>query len=1186
MKKQLLFAIFALLFAPAFTMLAQGPACGTLFTDPAGPNTNYANDTDYTVTIYPNNPGEFVTVTFLTFDVEASWDALYVFNGNSTTAPQIASSNPAGNVPGGLAGGFWGTTNPGPFTSTSPDGSLTFHFISDSVINKAGWIANVFCNTNSTCTTPFNAIVTNTTQTTAVLGWTDQNNSLSWEVIALPCGTAPTATSVGTIVTVNPFTITNLQPETCYSFYIKSLCSATDSSAWSAPTIATTTSLPPPTPVCGGQFVDNGGATANYANGSDNTYTICPENPGDLVTVTFTAFNVETNFDGLYVFNGPSTASTQISSSNAAGSIPGGIPGAFWGSTIPGPFTSSDPSGCLTFRFRSDGSVSQAGWVANVDCGPPPTCPKPTAITVLSTNINSATIGWNETGSATQWEVIVLPAGSPLPTATSTGEITSLNPFTVSGLTANTSYNFYVRAICSTTDTSLWSVGTTGSTSYESLPPIVTNSTQYTSEELVNNVLVNNPCITISNVTSSTGTNFNSTNGIGYFTNTNPTFPISSGIILSTGDVTHAPGPNVSTLNDGDTSWLGDGELDNLISAATGTTMFSKNATKLEFDFTSLNEFMSFNFLFASEEYGQFQCTYSDAFAFLLTDLETGITTNLAVVPGTTTPISVVTIRDQAFNTGCTSVNPDFFGTYYEGNANYSSATNFTGQTLEMTASSAIIANHPYHIKLVVADRGDTLFDSAVFIKAGSFTSGPPQCSDKIELVAFLDDNNNGIQDVGEPIFNYGSFVTQQNNSGPTTNVSSPFGTYTVYDSNPSNTYDFSYELNSEYASYYSAGSVSYNDVNIALGSGTQTLYFPITLTNGFNDVTVSIIPLTPPRPGFSYTNKVIYKNLGVTTTSGTLSFNKDPQATITSISQAGTVANGTGFTYDFTNLAPYETRAFNVTMSVPSIPTVNLGDVLTNSASISALANDIDLSNNTFTNSQIVVASYDPNDKMEAHGDKIQFDQFSQGDYLYYTIRFQNNGTANAISVRIEDVLDAQLDETSIRMISASHNYIMERIDNHLVWKFDYINLPPALANEDLSKGYVFFKIKLKPGFTVGDIIPNTASIYFDENPAIVTNTFNTEFVAALNNIAFESGNLVLFPNPANNSVQISMQNTSESIKDVVIFDVLGKSVKKISAIDAKQTKIDVSNLSKGVYMVEIETTSSIKVIKKLVIN
>ena len=134
---------------------------------------------------------------------------------------------------------------------------------------------------------------------------------------------------------------------------------------------------------------------------------------------------------------------------------------------------------------------------------------------------------------------------------------------------------------------------------------------------------------------------------------------------------------------------------------------------------------MSFDFIFAAEEYGTFQCTFTDAFAFLLTD-SAGNTTNLAIVPGTDDPISVLTVRDDQYNGGCESVNEEWFANYYGpgGLPPLTSPTNFIGHTEVMTASATVIPNEIYTIKLVVADDGDTIYDSAVFIDGGSFDIG------------------------------------------------------------------------------------------------------------------------------------------------------------------------------------------------------------------------------------------------------------------------------------------------------------------------------------------------------------------------------------------------------------------------------------------------------------------------------
>lgn len=252
---------------------------------------------------------------------------------------------------------------------------------------------------------------------------------------------------------------------------------------------------------------------------------------------------------------------------------------------------------------------------------------------------------------------------------------------------------------------------------------ITVNTTTYTVPELVSTVLLSSPCLTVTDVNWSTGSNFGSSNGIGYFENTNPNFPMESGVILSTGSVMNSAGPNNSMLNDGLNTWPGDADLENILADA-GITMTSSNATVVEFNFMALSPFFDFDFLFASEEYGNFQCQFSDAFAFLLTNLNTGVTTNLAVVPGTTTPISVVTVRDFLYNSACPSVNAQYFGSF-NGGANASlSPTNFNGQTVVMNASANLVPNTPYKIKLVIADRIDPQSDSAIFLSANSFNIG------------------------------------------------------------------------------------------------------------------------------------------------------------------------------------------------------------------------------------------------------------------------------------------------------------------------------------------------------------------------------------------------------------------------------------------------------------------------------
>ena len=465
-------------------------------------------------------------------------------------------------------------------------------------------------------------------------------------------------------------------------------------------------------------------------------------------------------------------------------------------------------------------------------------------------------------------------------------------------------------------------------------------------------------------------------------------------------------------------------------------------------------------------------------------------------------------------------------------------------------------------------------------------STGAIDCSG-LRLNAFLDTNNNSIKDTGEQNFTLGQFEYELNNDAVVHNVISSTGVYTIYDTNAANSYDLSYSIDPSYLSYYGISIASYDNVNVVIGSGVQTYNFPITVAQPYTDLAVNIVPDNAPRPGFSYQNKIVYTNNGnQTIAAGTVTFENDADVTIIANSQAGVVATATGFTYNFTNLLPFETRIITVTMQVPNIPTVALGDLLTNTASITPVASDLIVQNNSSSCSQIIIGSYDPNDKMESRGERVLFSSFGADDYLYYTIRFENTGTASAINVRINDVLDNQIDESSLRMISSSHSYVLERVDNNLTWRFDNIFLPVSVADTEIGKGYVTFQVKLRPGFGVGDIIPNTALIYFDFNPAIITNTFRTEFVQQLGLTDFENGDFIFYPNPVSDAVTISVKEGS-LISTIAVYDVLGKQILVKKPSDALSTQtLDLSAIAKGIYLLEVTSNAAVKVVKKLIVE
>lgn len=265
-------------------------------------------------------------------------------------------------------------------------------------------------------------------------------------------------------------------------------------------------------------------------------------------------------------------------------------------------------------------------------------------------------------------------------------------------------------------------------------PVVAVSDTEYTIEELVTDVLVGNPCL-ISNMSWSTGTNFGKGNGIAYFNKNNSTFEFEDGIVLTTGDFTAVPGPSSQNTTTGG-SWDGDDDLLDYMQNAGLIVDQYNDASILEFDFIPTKPDFSFDFIFASNEYGQYQCDFSDAFAFFLTDLTTNNVTNLALVPGTNAPISVTTIRNELhspvdFDTGlpsCTNANESYFDKCFDPDYNgldpFSAPINAKGYTVPLTAQAIVVPGNTYHIKMIIANRNDSQFDSSVFLLGRSFDIG------------------------------------------------------------------------------------------------------------------------------------------------------------------------------------------------------------------------------------------------------------------------------------------------------------------------------------------------------------------------------------------------------------------------------------------------------------------------------
>jgi len=360
----------------------------------------------------------------------------------------------------------------------------------------------------------------------------------------------------------------------------------------------------------------------------------------------------------------------------------------------------------------------------------------------------------------------------------------------------------------------------------------------------------------------------------------------------------------------------------------------------------------------------------------------------------------------------------------------------------------------------------------------------------------------------------------------------------------------------------------------------TDTIDFCLTANQVIEDLNVTILPLDDARPGFESNYKLVLNNIGteiINNVSTTFNFDETKQSFISAIPNE-TSATSNSLNFSISSIQPFESIEIEITMQNFAPPILNADDIIDFSALALPNSNDYTPNDNQYDLEQIVVNAFDPNDKRVLQGETITIDETD--DYLDYIIRFQNTGNANATFVRIEDVLDTELDWSTLKIVSASHDYQVNITNNNEVeFLFNNINLPYDAIDEPNSKGYIAYKIKPKSTIQIGDIMSGNASIYFDYNPPIITNTVFTEVIETLSIDEYSFQNaLNIYPNPTNEYFKVE-KSSNVNIESIRIYNISGKLVKEFT----ESERYNVSDLNSGFYFLRIKTDKS-QTIKKLV--
>jgi len=458
-------------------------------------------------------------------------------------------------------------------------------------------------------------------------------------------------------------------------------------------------------------------------------------------------------------------------------------------------------------------------------------------------------------------------------------------------------------------------------------------------------------------------------------------------------------------------------------------------------------------------------------------------------------------------------------------------------------------------------------------------------CQWAITGTTFSDANGNCVLDSGDAPIQV--LVVATNSNGISYYGSSSYGNYliTVPDSG-------TYQLT---AYFY-----GYCDQVTLCGTGQQTVTLtgtnPISANNSFGVTANGGFDLMI-HPGWLQANPGFIKKYWI------LPYNQSLNPFTGTATVVFTYDSNLIYQYSDTPLPVVNLAAHTLTWQVNNLPTPSLtfanelvsyfmvpatlspNYLLQSKFTITPTQGDCDSANNTIVSGDPCGGSRDPNEK-----DVSPAGALTENDtVLTYTIHFQNTGTAATNFVIVTDTLSPDLDPASVVTIASSAKYTFAISGTGvLTWTFNPLFLPDSLSDVNGSKGFLRFTVKRKGNLQPGVSISNKASIYFDYNAAVVTNTVAdtiaqpTYIFEVRNNPAVE---VKAFPNPFNDVTNIVVTGLTEKFA-FELYDVTGRQQQSIPAINNNLFTIHRNGLAGGVYLYRIIVTGNQVGFGKLVVE
>ncbi|MBK7553460.1 MAG: T9SS type A sorting domain-containing protein [Flavobacteriales bacterium] len=358
-----------------------------------------------------------------------------------------------------------------------------------------------------------------------------------------------------------------------------------------------------------------------------------------------------------------------------------------------------------------------------------------------------------------------------------------------------------------------------------------------------------------------------------------------------------------------------------------------------------------------------------------------------------------------------------------------------------------------------------------------------------------------------------------------------------------------------------------------ALGQVDSLNHIGFNVIPGMYDL-VTTITGTNVRPGFNTGVWLTVNNVGTEPTTATVQLTFDAALSYVSSSEVPDAVNGN--VVDWTTPSIVPGGSWTVWVELYGPPALVLGTPVVQQATATPSQPDQTPADNTYILNDVVVGSFDPNDK-KVEPSTLSLLDVTSGTRVQYTVRFQNTGTFPAERVLITDTLSSDLQWATMQVLGSSHTHTWYIHNGVLHVLFENINLPDSVSDEPGSHGFVKFSFVPSNALVTGDAVGNIANIYFDYNEPVITNeaVFYVETSLAVGDA--DADGLRAWPNPAQDVLFVALDGGT--IGTLSVVDATGREV-LTSAASGTRAILNVGGLAAGPYLLRCTNSTGVRTV------